>query len=115
MAKRRRDRIAGRHLEAHGNKFRVVLRVPPSLVPILGKTKLKETLDTTSRAEADAMKWPVLARLKQQIANARTGKRVGSLLSDPARPLPVLRPPQDSQPHQRGDGVAAGNSDRIAE
>jgi integrase len=80
MAKRRRDRFAaGRYLEEHGNKFRVVLRVPPSLVSKLGKTKLKETLNATSRAEADVMKWPVLARLKSQIAEAKAGRGVSSL------------------------------------
>ncbi len=92
MAKRRRDRIAGRHLEAHGNKFRVVLRVPPSLVPVIGKTKLKETLEASSRAEADEMKWPALARLKRQIAEAKAGRRAPDLKGrDVAPDAPPVR------------------------
>lgn len=34
----------GTHLEWHGNRIRVVIRVPPSMVPRVGRTKLKQTL-----------------------------------------------------------------------
>lgn len=74
MAKRRRDRVAGRFLEAHGNKWRVVVRVPPSLVAIVGKTQLKETLKASTRAEADTEKWTVLARLRRIIDDAKAGR-----------------------------------------
>ena len=46
----------GSHLEWHGNKIRVVVRVPPSLVRAVGVGKLKETLPTTNPRDAEALK-----------------------------------------------------------
>ncbi|MCW2494029.1 MAG: hypothetical protein JWN47_3393, partial [Frankiales bacterium] len=36
----------GRYLEWHGNRIRVVVRVPDSLIPAMGVTKLREVLVT---------------------------------------------------------------------
>jgi len=55
----------GPHLEWHGNDIRVTVSVPPSMVKLVGSTKLKASLGTSSPQEADILKWPVIARLKQ--------------------------------------------------
>ena len=81
MPKRRKAAL-GSHLEKHGSKYRVVVRVPPSLVPVIGKTKLKETLNATTPQAAEVLKWPAIARLKQQIAEAKAQTPEGSLVKE---------------------------------
>jgi len=57
----------GRHLEWHGNRIRVVVRVPPTLVAKAGKTKLREVLATRDPLEAEREKVDVVRRLKAEL------------------------------------------------
>ncbi len=61
------------YLEKHGKQWRVQVRVPPSLQGIMGKKKLVVPLHTASLAEADRIKWDVVAKLKAEIALAAKG------------------------------------------
>ncbi len=64
------------YLEKHGKQWRVQVRVPPSLQVAMGKKKLVVPLHTASLAEADRIKWDVVARLKAEIALAAKGVAV---------------------------------------
>ncbi|MBK1795104.1 tyrosine-type recombinase/integrase [Devosia sp. WQ 349] len=57
-------------LELHGNKWRVVVPVPRKAQAAIGKTKLRQSLPTDSLAEANRLKWPVVAKLQRQIDRA---------------------------------------------
>ena len=57
----------GRYLEWHGNRIRVVVRVPNSLTVVIGVTKLRETLATTDPMEAEREKVEVVRRLKGKL------------------------------------------------
>ncbi|ANY77001.1 hypothetical protein BB934_01190 [Microvirga ossetica] len=72
----------GSHLEWHGNKIRVVVRVPPSLVKAVGVGKLKETLPTANPRDAEALKWAVIARLKKHLNEIKTGKKGDDLIKE---------------------------------
>ncbi len=61
----------GTHLEWHGNRIRVVVRVPPSMVARVGRTKLKQTLTTTDPLEAEREKVDVIRRLRGSLTGAR--------------------------------------------
>jgi phosphoribosylformylglycinamidine (FGAM) synthase PurS component len=61
----------GTHLEWHGNRIRVVIRVPPSMIAKMGKGKLKETLDTTDPLEAEREKVDVIKRLRASLQGTR--------------------------------------------
>lgn len=54
-----------------GGRWRVTLSVPKELQPLLCRTRLKETLNTDSLAQARQLRWPVVTRLKAQIEEAR--------------------------------------------
>ena len=60
-----------RFLEQHGTKWRVVVNVPRDLQKAVGKTKLKQPLDTDSLAEANRLKWPWVAKFQHQIDQYR--------------------------------------------
>lgn len=57
----------GRYLEWHGNRIRVVVRVPDSLIPAMGVTKLREVLVTDRPLEAEREKVDVVRRLKAKL------------------------------------------------
>lgn len=57
----------GRHLEWHGNRIRVVVRVPPALIKKVGVTKLREVLATRDPLEAEREKVDVVRRLKAKL------------------------------------------------
>lgn len=61
----------GSHLEWHGNRIRVVVRVPPSMVARVGRTKLKQNLVTTDPLEAEREKVDVIRRLRATLAGER--------------------------------------------
>ncbi|MBM2715840.1 integrase [Mesorhizobium caraganae] len=63
-----------RFLEWHGNKWRVVVSVPRDLHATLGKTKLKQSLETDSLAEANRLKWTVIEALHARISQQRSPK-----------------------------------------
>lgn len=57
----------GRYLEWHGNRIRVVVRVPPALIEKVGRTKLREVLATRDAMEAEREKVDVVRRLKAEL------------------------------------------------
>ncbi|TPN83806.1 integrase [Mesorhizobium sp. CU2] len=61
-----------RFLELHGNRWRVVVNVPRDLQSTIGKTKLKQSLETDSLAEANRLKWTVVEALHAQISQLRS-------------------------------------------
>lgn len=63
-----------RFLEQHGKQWRVVVPVPRKLQKALGKTRLKEGLKTEKLAVAQYKRWPVVARLKTNIAQSASLK-----------------------------------------
>ncbi|TXM69101.1 hypothetical protein [Methylobacterium sp. WL120] len=68
----------GMHLERHGNRIRVVIRVPPSMVAKVGRTKLKEVLNTTDPLEAEREKVDVIRRLRASL----TGNKASIVKAD---------------------------------
>lgn len=62
-----------RYLEKHGKQWRVQVRVPPKLQSVMGKKKLVVPLHTSSLAEANLLKWDIVARLKAEIKAAERG------------------------------------------
>ncbi|MCK1531165.1 tyrosine-type recombinase/integrase [Bradyrhizobium sp. 182] len=69
--------MSKRYLELNGTKWRVVVAVPRPLHAVLG-TKLKRTLNTTSLALANRLKWAIVSEFQEEIARASTGKTDGS-------------------------------------
>lgn len=61
------------YLQWHGNQWRVALKVPEKARPVIGCTILKHGLGTASLAEANRLKWAVIADLKQKIGEALVG------------------------------------------
>lgn len=61
----------GRYLEWHGNRIRVVVRVPPALIEKIGRTKLREVLATRDAMEAEREKVDVVRRLKAELRGER--------------------------------------------
>lgn len=58
------------YLEKHGNKWRVVVPVPLKARPVIGKTKLRQALNTDSLAKANSWKWPIITQFQAQIDRA---------------------------------------------
>ncbi|RVD66572.1 MAG: integrase [Mesorhizobium sp.] len=65
-----------RFLELHGNKWRVVVNVPRDLQATIGKTKLKQSLETDSLTEANRLKWTVIEALQAKIGQLRSPETV---------------------------------------
>jgi hypothetical protein len=80
-----------RFLEQHGTKWRIVVNVPRNLQKAMGKTKLKYTLETDSLAQANRLKWPVIAMLQQQIGNHRSPQGLPEDLDREAIRLSTMR------------------------
>ena len=59
-----------RYLERHGDQWRVVIKVSPKARPALGCSHLKRGLGTNSLANANRLKWDVVAELKKQVKDA---------------------------------------------
>ncbi|MBU0583457.1 MAG: hypothetical protein KKB66_13160 [Alphaproteobacteria bacterium] len=57
-------------LEWHGQQYRVRVKVPAKVRDLIGRGKLTFPLHTADLKEADARKWPLVARLKGIIAAA---------------------------------------------
>lgn len=62
-----------RYLEKHGNQWRVQVRVPPRLHAVIGKKRLVVPLHTDSLANANRLKFDVVAKLKGEIRTAEKG------------------------------------------
>ncbi|MFG1480442.1 site-specific integrase [Xanthobacter sp. V4C-4] len=73
-----------RHLEQHGNQWRVRIKVPKEVRPTIGSAFLVEGLHTDSLSLANARKWEVIARLKGRIEQARQQVRGADLLGGEA-------------------------------
>ncbi|HEY0329288.1 MAG TPA: hypothetical protein VGC77_09325 [Rhodopseudomonas sp.] len=69
----------GRWLEWHGNRIRVVVRVPPRLVATIGATKLREALATRDPMEAEREKVDVVRRLKAKLRGEKVAVAEPSL------------------------------------
>jgi integrase len=67
-----------KYLEWHGQQYRVVVVVPRKLQEIIGKTRFKHALGTSDLKIANEMKWAVIARFKDIIAQARRAPTVSS-------------------------------------
>ncbi len=67
-----------RFLERHGSKWRVVISVPRHLHETIGKTKLKQSLETDSLAEANRLKWVVVEALQAQINAAHSPEKAAA-------------------------------------
>ncbi len=67
-----------RYLEKHGNQWRVQVKVPERLRPIIGKARLVQPLKTDSLAKANSLRWKYVADFKQAIQNAERRLRDGS-------------------------------------
>ncbi|WP_419830090.1 tyrosine-type recombinase/integrase [Methylobacterium sp.] len=72
----------GTHLEWHGNRIRVVIRVPPLMRETVGKGKLKETLKTTDVLEAEREKVDVIKRLRASLKGTKTSKVSADLMQE---------------------------------
>ncbi|MBS7705187.1 tyrosine-type recombinase/integrase [Chelatococcus asaccharovorans] len=72
----------GKHLEWHGRRIRVVVRVPPSLVTSVGKTKLKVVLETTDPLEAEREKVDVIKSLRASLRGEQRQPQARSLTTE---------------------------------
>jgi hypothetical protein len=108
-----------RYLELHRGKWRATVAVPRPLHTQLG-TRLKHTLNTTSLAAANALKWAVVADLRALIDKAARGNPKADQPADEALSIAAhraaLRDPEavaqldeavaDRAEDMRGDPVA---------
>lgn len=94
----------GTNLEWHGNRIRVVIRVPPSMVPRVGKTKLKEALNTTDVLEAEREKVDVIKRLRASLQGTKTTAVRASLVE---QALEVKRLREEGQLRLSNSGSAS--------
>lgn len=62
-----------RYLEKHGKQWRVQVRVPPKLQEVIGKKRLVVPLHTDSLANANRLKFDIVAKLKAEIRAAEKG------------------------------------------
>ena len=76
-----------RYIERRRQTYYAVVEVPPSLRQVLGKKRLLKSLETRELAVARDRRWAVVASLKKQIEEARSG----------SQPSPVV-PPSDHKP-----------------
>ena len=90
----------GMHLEWHGNRIRVVIRVPPSQVGRVGRTKLKETLQTADPLEAEREKVDVILRLRASLKGTKAVAVRSSLVTQALEVKRLL----DAGEHRLGDG-----------
>lgn len=69
-----------RYLEWHGAQWRVRIKVPAKLRPVVGKAHLVAPLHTDSLAKANVLKWSVIGQLKAKLADAERGGPTGDPL-----------------------------------
>lgn len=106
------------YLERHGNQWRVRVKVPSEVVPIIGKTKLIHPLHTDSLKEANERKWPVVAAFQAQIAEARKALGSGDPLTTEALQYRLHKLHGTEPPKPFADRVGEllathGHSDRV--
>ena len=63
----------GKNLTYEHNTYLVLVKVPAKVVPIVGKTALKRSLQTGDIIVAERIKGPIVAEFKKIIADARKG------------------------------------------
>lgn len=61
----------GTNLEWHGNRIRMAMLVPPSMVARAGELKLKESLNTPDVFEDERKKVDVIKRLRSSLHYCR--------------------------------------------
>lgn len=64
-----------KYLERHGQQWRVQVKVPEKARSVLGKSRLVRPLHTDSLANANRLKYRVVAELKEEIARAELDAR----------------------------------------
>lgn len=114
MAKRPK---LGQYLEWQGNRIRVVVDVPKNLREVVGKTKLKASLGTDSPANAERLKWPIIARLKAELdgaARVAENPRIREAL-DWKRQLENAPLPEDEDDHDERGLVSVLLTERAEE
>ena len=72
------QRKLGSHLEWHKGMIRVTLGVPKALQGIVGKTRIKRSLNTDSPANAERIKHGVIQQLKDELHAAATSSSSGT-------------------------------------
>lgn len=72
------QRKLGSHLEWHKGTIRVTLGVPKMLQGIVGKTRIKRSLNTDSPANAERIKHGVIQQLKDELHAAATSTSSGT-------------------------------------
>jgi len=102
-----------RYLEKHGTKWRVYVAVPRKLQPVMGATKLKETLETDSLAEANRQKWAWVAEFQRRIEAVRNPQGQPEALEAEAKRLAALRRAATNDDAE--DSVDAYIEQRVAE
>lgn len=65
------------YLERHGNQWRVIVRVPPSVRHVIGKANLKASLGTANLGTANLLKHQHVDRFKRLIEDALRASKVG--------------------------------------
>lgn len=94
------------HLERHGNQWRVRLKVPAELVPIMGRTKLIRPLHVDNLKDANERKWAVVAALKGDIADARKALASGDPITREALQYRLHKTHGTEPPKPLADRVA---------
>lgn len=109
-----RKRKLGKHLEWHGNRIRVAIRVPPSQVERIGRTQLKDTLETTDPLEAEREKVDVIRAMRAEIAGEKAAT-VKVPLTQQALQWREAAQEEKLKPDHHGDQttIAEALSDRV--
>lgn len=67
-----------RYLRLHRRQWHVVLAVPRPLQAALGRTQFKTSLHTDSLSKARRLRWPVVERMRREIARAEAVRAASS-------------------------------------
>jgi hypothetical protein len=103
----------GRYLEWHGNRIRVVVRVPNSLSATVGVTKLREALATTDPMEAEREKVEVVRRLKAKLRGEKVSVVQSPLADEAMRWRDAVQQAAIGQGDNAPEAVQAALSDRV--
>jgi integrase len=99
-----------RYLELHRGKWRATVAVPRPLHTQLG-TRLKHSLNTTSLATANALKWAVVAELRTIIDMAARGNPKADQPTDEALTIAAHRARADAEEREGLDAAIADRAE----
>jgi integrase len=103
----------GRYLEWHGNRIRVVVRVPNSLTATVGVTKLREPLTTADPMEAEREKVEVVRRLKAKLRGEKVSVIPSPLTEEAMGWREAVQQADIGQGNNEPDVVRSALSDRV--